>query len=283
MDWNRLSAVSLVLLACVSSAAVAQNREPDEVTRQLFRQYLTGGKIDSESIHAARHLVAVRGRRNGFWKEILAELQATERREAEVNCVTLLGRMLGYDAHSRRIMESGEVTALIPSVHLGPEVVDVLLERGLKADRLMVDHYVIALMRANTPEAKEFFLAFLQADAVKEDVFGADSQTPQRRQSRPMPSTVFHAAVGLAQLGELDGIDWLVRRLDQTHENSSDVEHAIPGLVEWRQRRMGICCLDALQQMFRNRKLTTKAEWEAWLKTVDLKSQPRHGIGWKEW
>lgn len=274
---------SWLLLASFTACVVAQDQPADEVTRQLFKQYLNGGKVDSESIRAASHLVAVRGRRNGFWKEILAELQTSDRRAAEIQYVTVLGKMLGYDANSRRIMKSGEITALIPSVHLGPEVVDVLLERGRQADRHMMDHYVIALAKADTPRVKEFFLSLLQADEVKDDAFGIASQTPQRREPRPMPSTVFHAAVGRAQLGDPQGIDWLVKRADLTHVNSSDVEHAIPQGVEWRDRQIGFCCGAALQQIFNNRKLSTKAEWEAWLKTIDLKSQPLHGVAWKDW
>jgi hypothetical protein len=55
----------------LSGAVWAQDRQPDEVTRQLFEQYiLRGGKIDTQSVMAATHLVSQRGRETGFWKDV---------------------------------------------------------------------------------------------------------------------------------------------------------------------------------------------------------------------
>src|SRR5688500_10247804 len=70
-------AMLLAALVSVPVAAGAEEREPDQISKLLFEAYLNGPrKINSETILAASVIVADRGRRSGFWKEVLAELKS---------------------------------------------------------------------------------------------------------------------------------------------------------------------------------------------------------------
>ena len=159
---------------------------------------------------AATHLVAERGRETGFWKNVLAELKRNDE-HSEIGCVRVLGKMLATDAAARDVIrrrkETGEVSARIAAVCLGPEVVTELLERGRNADRFEIDHYTIALARARMSEARDFFKSILHATKAPiinaGQAKGVDSGPTGPYHSE---STRFHAAVGLAQLGDSESV-----------------------------------------------------------------------------
>src|SRR5262249_7608021 len=92
------------LVMLVSGVAIAQDRQVDEITQQLFEQYVAQqGKINTESVMAATHLVAERGRESGFWKNVLAELRRNNH-HSEIGCVRVLGKMLATDAAARDVI-----------------------------------------------------------------------------------------------------------------------------------------------------------------------------------
>jgi hypothetical protein len=288
--------VGLVLLFTVPAGA--QDRQPDELTRQLFEQYLRGGKIDTASVMAATQLVAERGRENGFWKDILAELKRNNQ-NSEIECVRVLGKMLATDAVARdairRSNKPGEPSQQgIPRVCLEPEVVTVLLERGGKADRFQIDHYAIALARARVPDAHDFFKSILRA-TTPGDPFGPAPSTTSRRDTTTTPvtkpdgskvtnfaptnpyhleSTRFHAAVGLAQLGDSEGIDWLIANCGYSEGTvlSGRPQGAPPG------GGLSACCVKALRQLSGERTQTSKTEWAAWWKSADKKRLLDHAV-----
>ncbi|MAG92792.1 MAG: hypothetical protein CMJ48_03455 [Planctomycetaceae bacterium] len=244
-----------------SGIVVAQNQQADDVTRQLFEQYIARqAKISTDSVMAATHLVAERGRASGFWKDVLKELKRNNP-NSEIGCVRVLGKMLAIDASARdsirRHNETGELSAWHAVVRLGPQVVDELIERGGKADRFRTDHYTIALARARTPKARDFFLSILRVPR---------SSGPFKNAGVHMDGTKFHAAVGLAQLGDSAGIDWLIANA----EHHGSVLGARP-----RGTRPGgglsACCVEALRQLSGQNGLTSKAEWTEWSKSVDKK------------
>jgi hypothetical protein len=248
----------------LSGAVWAQDRQPDEVTRQLFEQYiLRGGKIDTQSVMAATHLVSQRGRETGFWKDVLAELQS-DNPHSEIGCVRVLGKMLATDASARdalRRQKEGELSAWIPTVCVGPEVVTVLIDRGSNADRFRIDHYTIALARARAPEAKDFFQSILRKGSVQRDPF-----TPAAGNPPPLESTQFHAAVGLAQLGDAEGIEWLIENCKFTGAGTV--------LNAWPQGAppggsLSECCLQALRLLSGEHQRTSQAEWAEWWKSAD--------------
>lgn len=268
--------ISVLLLLAWGGApwemAAAQAPAVEPVTAQLFEQYVARqAKIDGESVMAATHLVAARGRETGFWKIVLAELQQ-ENPDSEIGCIRVLGKMLATDAAARdaiqRRDETGEISAWLPTVCLGPEVVAELLQRGRRADRFRMDHYVIALARARTPAAKEFFLEVLRAPAEPVDPLATPPHSV-----RHLDSTCFHAAVGLAQLGEAEGFDWLIAHCEFSQ---GTVTNAWPGVS--RRGNLSDCCQEALRQLSDQRPSASAAEWASWRQSVDLQRLPRRAV-----
>lgn len=281
----------LVLIVVCSRFALAQEPPPDALTRQLFEQYALGGKIDSDSRLAAIQLIAARGRYDGFGKHVVTALKSHEpgdgnHRYPEINCLKILGKMLEQDSYARmaieREQETGEIGAIHPVIALGSDVVATLIERGRKADRILVEHYSIALARARVPETREFLKSLLPvivatpAPMPADDLFAPRPQRTNRKQvTEPipvshMPTTQFHAAIGLALLGETAGTDWLVKNSTATEFNQGDVEHTVPR-GQGNRRSISDCCVVALQQLS-GQHLTTKEEWGAWASSVDTKT-----------
>src|SRR5262249_4203919 len=94
MTSRSIPLILLWIVLPVSGVARAQDRPVDEVTQQLFEQYVARqGKINTESVMAATHLVAERGRETGFWKKVLAELRRNNQ-HSEIGCIRVLGKML---------------------------------------------------------------------------------------------------------------------------------------------------------------------------------------------
>lgn len=264
--------VFLMLAACAvvrGGSAVAQDLQADQVTQHLFEQYVVRqGKINTESIMAATHLVAERGRESGFWKNVLAEFQR-DNPPSEIGCVRVLGKMLAADAAARdalrRQKETGEVSAGIPRVFLGAEVVAALVERGGKADCFRSDHYAIALARARAPEARGFFQSILRERVLPANPVGRAEVAPVRW--RHSDSTQFHAAVGLAQLGDAEGIAWLIEHCEFSQ---GTVTNASPQGAP-RGGDLSACCVEALRQLSKEHQRTSRAEWAAWWKSADSK------------
>lgn len=260
----------LVFLVFLEGSAAAQDQRVDDISAKLFETYIARkGKINTATIMAATHIVAERGRQTGFWKTVLQELKRGDP-NSEVGCVRVLGKMLAIDASARdahrRFQETGEVGAWAASVRLSPDVVTTLIERGSKSQRFRIDHYAIALARARVPESKGFFQVILRIPGATDPFSNVPRDPP------PLDTTRFHAAVGLAQLGESEGIDWLVANC----LGQGTVMNAWP-VGARRGGGMGACCVEALRQLS-DRQLTTKEEWTNWAQSVDKKSLLRRAV-----
>lgn len=254
---------SVACLWGIGCAALVQGRDepPDEISQRLFETYIARGRmVNSSTRTAAEHIVAERGRDSGFWKTILVELQKDDE-ESEMGCVHLLGKMLAVDARARDVIKREKLTGQIggwkASVCLGPEVVQELLKRGQKASRFRVDQYAIALARARVPDAREFFRMVLR------DEIGKGQE-----------SAKFHAAVGLAQLGEADSFVWLIA-------HSADTTGYVAGA--WPSRmvepmNLGGCCVAALRQLSGEKDLRTQEAWESWWEKVNRKTLPKDHV-----
>jgi hypothetical protein len=234
--------------------------QPDDISQQLFETYVArGGLVNTSTRIAAEHIVAERGRDSGFWRSILKELQKGDE-ESEVGCVHVLGKMLAVDARARDVIrrekETGQIGQWRAAVCLGPEVVQELIRRGQKTERFRVDHYAIALARARVPEATEFLQMILRDEVGK----GEDSAK-------------FHAAVGLAQLGEADGFVWLIAHSDNIQGH---VSNAWPSRMS-EAKNLGGCCGAALRQVS-GEDLKTKQDWESWWEKVNRKTLPKSHV-----
>jgi hypothetical protein len=260
-------------LALIPIAADAQNPRPDKLCELLFDAYIARPvKESSTTVMAAAEIVADRGRETGFWRTVLEKLKTNDE-HSEIGCVRVLGMMLAADAGARDAIrlqkETGEFrSAQPPTVYLGPEVVAALIERGQQADRFRIDHYTIALVRARAPETRDFFLSILRAKT------GPSAAAAVLENLAYRDSTRFHAAVGLAQLGDRDGINWLIAHSEDT---TGTVSNAWPYGAQ-AGGSLGDCCIAALRQLSGERNLTTRAEWEAWSKTADPSQLARHAV-----
>jgi len=251
-----------VCLWGVGLAALGQGRSehPDDISQQLFETYIARGRMVNTSTRmAAAHIVAERGRASGFWRTVLKELQKGDE-GSEVGCAHVLGKMLAVDARARDVIrrekETGQIRSWSAAVCLGPEVVQELIRRGQKTERFRVDHYAIALARARVPEATEFFQMILRDEV-----------------GRGQDSAKFHAAVGLAQLGEADGFVWLIAHSDNIQGH---VSNAWPSRMS-EAKNLGGCCGAALRQVS-GEDLKTKQDWESWWEKVNRKTLPKSHV-----
>jgi len=254
----------LMSLFAWSPAAVSAEEtlgQPDQLCKMLFDSYIAcRGKINTSTVMAASHIVAERGRSNGFWRYVLIELKK-KKAESEIGCVRVLGKMLAIDAVARDVIrrekETGEIGQWMASVSLGPEVVTELLSRGRRADRFRIDHYAIALARARVPEASDFFCMILRDDAG----------------CLHMDSTKFHAALGLAQLGDPVGFEWLV---SHSTDKQSTVSNAWPDHVA--NLNLDTCCNAALQQLSGKKYAAAIRDWKTWWAQIDKTAIPHECV-----
>ena len=274
MKFARIPFFWLICLFA-SCGALAQLPEspPDEICQRLFQSYIIrpGGLMvfgDYPPDVAAAVIISERGG-TGFWKIVLKELQKGNT-ESEKGCVRVLGMMLAIDAGARdaikRDSETEEIRQTFLGTYVGPEVVEELLKRGKEAVGARVDYYAIALMRARMPEATDFFRMILRDDTHKSYQEG----------------TKFHAAVGLAQLGEPDGFEWLIKNTHGQLPNEAlpMVENAWPDCISERSLypTLNVCSIAALQELSGEKNLTAKQDWESWWLKVNKKALPKNRV-----
>jgi hypothetical protein len=223
--------------------------ESDLVCEALLREYVFNtGKIESRSVNAATDLLATRGRSKEFWRVVLRhfkEAGAKDRGLQSSRLLTVLTIMLEYDGRARWLLARPDElrqSAWVPEIKLSEDVLDTIIERARAADRSQLDAHVIAVVVAHDPRAKAFLKTILEANDQRID-----------------QGTRFHAAVGLAELGETDGFRWLVEA------NPSGEVWSAPHL----EARTGGCLesrVHALNDLTGLDK-TSIEEWQAWWKT----------------
>lgn len=219
-----------------------QSRADAEVTEQLFRQYITAyGKIATEQVNAAIKRVARRGASDAeFTKLVIEEFKenydARNGRGVKRNVLTLMGRMLAFHGARRWQQEYFERTGQIGQAalpggveHLSAHeaaMLDQILTRGRKADRGNIAEFVMAIRLAHHPRGKQFLLVVLQNPSSTAGPFEDATQKGK------WPDTVgggwsdaeFLAAVGLAELGESIGVEWLIQ---QTRPNNFGLDDTL--------------------------------------------------------
>lgn len=224
----------------------------DSVSRELDDRYLShGGKVESDNLRAAIQLLSFHARKSGYWQVILYEWRLWDRR-SESRYVDVLGKMLAYDAAGRDIEalppEKRENVASSPGVVLDENVLPELLVRARHADEVqpIEDHYVVAIARARDRRAVDFLAKVL-------------SET----QPHHSASTRFHAAVGLANLADPRGVEWLIDHVEG--EPGKVIIAWPPGGLNCN---LDACCMGALRHLSGNPKVSTKAEWREWWSTA---------------
>jgi hypothetical protein len=242
------TSVACSVLACVAllgagAFARSHEEEQDPLCQMLFEEYVIGHYVNADTRIAAAHIVAERGRHPGFWRDVLRELREGDEWTAR-GCVLVLGKMLEHDATARDMIReqarTGEVFQMVPEILLGKEVVDELLARASKADRHGMDTFVTPLVRARVPEARALFRKVLEDFTEDHDA-----------------STRFHAAVGLAQLGDPAGYRWL---LDHSSDPTPTVSNAAPARIP--SLNLDVCCIAALRDLSGKEAMRTRQDCE---------------------
>lgn len=264
---KRLVLLALMVVVCASCsyAAVGEREERDELCQMLFDEYIAqSGKISGAEMEAAEAIIASRGRTSGFWKPVLEELQKNSQR-SERACLDVLGLMLQADASARDSIQSGQLTQALQQVCLPSDIVPELITRAQKAEGNSLEFHLIALVRARDERCKDLF---------SEIITGVDKREPTESGKFHvyMDSAQFHAAVGLANLGEPAGVEWLIEHCEDLNAR---VDYAAPPAGV---RELGDSCVLALQSLTERRNLNKKADFEEWWKTALRPFAPRHEI-----
>lgn len=246
--------IPLVALACwflMTDVAHAQDKSNDQLCRLLFDTYICRKlKTNTKTLKAASHIIAERGRTNGFWRVVLQELE-TNKSENEVLLVQILGAMLASDTSARGRMSAaakGFPIQQFDPPRLDSSVIETLIERSRQVDFRLVDHYVIAISRAEMQSSRGYFLSILRAD---------DKLTYKE------VSKKFHAAIALARLGDAEGLEWLI----------SNTDKRVGGVRNYRplgakSGGLDSCCQETLSQLSRLKRDTDKETWRKWAATI---------------
>jgi len=239
----------LALVLQHSNAAFPESRT-DVVCEALLHDYVLNlGKIESRSVNAATELLGVRGRGNDFWKVVLRHFEESDAKGRTATqssrLLTVLTIMLEYDGRARWLLARPDAlrqSAWVPQIMLSEEVLDTIIEHASLADRNQLDAHVVAVVVAHDPRATKFLKSTLE---VKDE--------------RVDQGTRFHAAVGLAELGDVAGFRWLVEANPMGEIWSAPhFDDPRGSCVESRVHALGD--LTGLKK-------TTIEEWQAWWKT----------------
>ena len=240
---------AVLTLAFGETSAAPQEAQSDVVCDTLLRDYvLNVGKIESRAVNAAIQLLGARGRAGKYWQVVLRRFQETDANGRTAiqssRLLTVLTIMLEYDGQARWLLARPDAlrqSAWIPQITLSNDVLDTIISKAKQADHNQLDAYVIALVAAHDPRGQAFLKSVLEStDGTAEE------------------GTRFHAAVGLAELGDTAGFRWLVE--------------SAPGGFIWSAPHVetsGGSCLDsrvhALNDLVGVKKETIE-EWQAWWK-----------------
>ena len=247
------------------SVASEQAASSDVVCEVLMRDYLLGGfKIEQDNIDAAIHLVAVRGYSNAFWRVVLAEFDRTfdadefarDRKDdffaklspnaqefmrfsVRRNMLSVLRKMLAEAGKERWVDERtrrGEMLQRSSSLYFDAtrdsKLLDRVIARASEARPSEFALFALAVRASHDPRGKAFLQEILRRKPL---VHGRlDAQCV--------------AAVGLAELGEPEGVEWLINHLDTPdHVHMLIVSHTEMPLPD---RSVSELCGRALTELF---------------------------------
>jgi HEAT repeat protein len=152
--------------------------------------------------------------------------------------------MLGSDAVTRETLQTENMYYVqrLLGIWCPDRLVPELIDRAEKAEDYVRDAYVIALARARDPRARELLMR-----TVKAEDHGAD-----------WLSMKFHSALGLAELDDPAGMEWLIAHCEGERSMLSFAPN----------RDLSPSAVIALRTLSGHAEMNTKAEFEAWWKTA---------------
>ncbi|MGD0059829.1 MAG: hypothetical protein ABSD58_10460 [Verrucomicrobiia bacterium] len=247
-----------LLLVLVATAFPTFADEPvDAACDALFKNYVLGNdgrfSCDDERVLALK-LIVERGRKTYFWRTLLDRVKNDS---GEVGSVELLGRMLALDSsarlwleHARAKGENLHAYQSTPFPYLGHEVVDELLKIADKAGGKHNDVYTFALASARDSRCQDYLRKVLGGDV-----------------KHYSPTAKFFAAMGLAELGAPEGVNWLIDQVGHERERGEAVfcEYC----PEFSGANLSLCCSKALGMLSGENDAKTRADWGSWWEQVD--------------
>lgn len=228
--------VSIAVTAPAIGDKPQENAPPqpiDAVSLELYGQYIgQSGKINASSIEAAIVLVADRSGDDQEFRELLrkdfaASQKADKQRYVLRKQLSLITAVLHRDGAARWQHESEKRTGLIgqrviPSGKFlyrdSPLLADVI-EFGRECHGSEIDDFAFAVRQAHHPQGKQFLLDVLHNPSQAENLLQAPGKQAADKAVGKWAEGVggigdearFIAAVGLAELGVKDGVDWLIQ------------------------------------------------------------------------
>ncbi len=222
------------LLPIASASAQQIDSKQDVVLQTLFDQYVNvKGKLPTAEVQAAIELVAARGARDrDFMRMVLGELekrsQTDNDRTIRRNLLAVVSKWLEAGGSLRwqsdqalQARNAERAAGQMPAVmwHANSPMLFKVIELGRLADRSDIDVYVLAVRGAHHPQGESFLLDVLGNRQAGGDPFEFYKHhpappAPEKAWSDSMGGSwrdaKFHAAVGLAELGDSRGIEWLI-------------------------------------------------------------------------
>lgn len=218
---------------------------------ELLRKLVRGGKIDTNTINASITLVAARGATDTeFARLVLAEFEKSceggdRTSQSRRHLLAVLTDIFeawsssSWRSQLSRFNPDDQPQSATPQVDakLRREMLARVVQHGYETDRSEIANVSLAVRQLHHPVGREFLRDVLRDPGSKSDPF-APSNPPQtvpqqQPQATPTPKSnseaptasrwkdntgggwtdaKFVAAVGLAELGEAEGIDWLLAR-----------------------------------------------------------------------
>lgn len=278
-----------------SNSLVADSADKDSVdgvTEQLFRQYVLGrGKIPTSNVQAAIVLVAARGNGPAFNQIVLNEFEKTYKDEnastVRRNLLQLMAKMFAREGsdrwryeHARRTGQAeSSATTVTPTpspeyekiVYRESKMLERLIVRGRQANRHEIDAFVIAVRQAHHPQGKSFLLDVLQNSPDPEKGKWLDNTGGSWRDAQ------FHAAVGLAELGDHAGVEWLIKQSEPndfgTGSMSVSLSNALHAKASGGNLRQSCVC--ALEDLSGLQAVDDAGQWKTWWGTSKERFVPR--------
>ncbi len=213
----------------------------DFVTDWLFRRYvMVNGKISTRTVNAAIELVASQGGCSPKFMETLQEEfeKSCESKNAQTvrnNLLKVIRKILATEGgwrwnyeYRQRTPNAPPQAAVMPSdpktLYAESKLLARLIDRGRNSGSGDIDTFVLAVRAAHHPQGKSFLLDVLRNPESTADPFAiVPQQAPRAKpqlekgkwpdnQGGSWRDAKYHAAVALAELGEAEGVEWLMEK-----------------------------------------------------------------------
>ena len=281
------------------SVEVKSNAEQQPAELELLRKLVRGGKLDTKTINASITLVAARGAQDTeFARLVLAEFEKScegEDRTAQSRrhlLAVLTDIFEAWSSPSWRAQlgrfKSDDLPQSVPpqmDEKLGREMLARVIQYGYATDRSEIANFSLAVRQLHHPAGREFLRGVLRNPGSGSDPFAPSNPpmtvppqaTPTSKSNSGVPTASrwkdntgggwtdakFVAAVGLAELGEAEGIDWLLAR---AQPNKFGIDASLWSFPHIRESRGSLreCSRFALADLFGLPAQVTVTKLENW-------------------